>query len=221
MEPVRHQHRLGPLTLRGRLGSEFACSLGGARKRTAAPDKRHTRVQKFQQIRIILYDQANGSLIFDENGEVIGSRLIGQQWNGAEWFHGRPSATTGSDLTDPTKTIMAPYNAANSGGSNLGRTSRILIERLTADRNALDQTEPEMAGKAIPADMLTTPASGLDPDISPAYAALQVHRVAAARGVTEEQISAVLARHIAGRTLGIFGEPRVNVLELNLDLRNH
>jgi potassium-transporting ATPase KdpC subunit len=170
---------------------------------------------------LILYDQANGSLIFDENGEVIGSRLIGQQWNGAEWFHGRPSATTGSDPTDPTKTIMAPYNAANSGGSNLGPTSRILIERLTADRNALDQTEPEMAGKAIPADMLTTPASGLDPDISPAYAALQVHRVAAARGVTEEQISAVLARHIAGRTLGIFGEPRVNVLELNLDLRNH
>ena len=103
----------------------------------------------------------------------------------------------------------------------MGPTSRVLVERLTADRKALDQTEPELAGKAIPADMLTTSASGLDPEISPAYAALQVRRVAAARGVTEEQISAVLARHIAGRTLGIFGEPRVNVLELNLDLQNH
>lgn len=170
---------------------------------------------------LILYDQANGSLIFDKNGEVIGSRLIGQQWNGAEWFHGRPSATTGSDPTDPTKTIAAPYNAGNSGGSNLGPTSRVLIERLAADRQALDQTVPELAGTAIPADMLTTSASGLDPDISPAYAALQVPRVAAARGVTEERISAVLARHIAGRTLGIFGEPRVNVLELDLDLQNH
>jgi len=141
---------------------------------------------------LILYDRANGSLIFDKNGEVIGSRLIGQQWNGAEWFHGRPSATTGSDPTDPTKTIAAPYNAGNSGGSNLGPTSRVLIERLAADRQALDQTVPELAGTAIPADMLTTSASGLDPDISPAYAALQVPRVAAARGVTEERISAVL-----------------------------
>jgi K+-transporting ATPase ATPase C chain len=103
----------------------------------------------------------------------------------------------------------------------LGPTSRVLIERLTADRKILDQAEPELAGKPIPADMLTTSASGLDPEISLAYAALQVRRVAAARGVTEEQISAVLARHIAGRTLGILGEPRVNVLELNLDLQNH
>jgi K+-transporting ATPase ATPase C chain len=152
---------------------------------------------------------------------LIGSRPIGQQWTGAEWFHGRPSATTGSDPAEPSKTISAPYNAANSGGSNLGPTSRVLIERLTADRKILDQAEPELAGKPIPADMLTTSASGLDPEISLAYAALQVRRVAAARSVTEEQISAVLARHIAGRTLGILGEPRVNVLELNLDLQNH
>jgi potassium-transporting ATPase KdpC subunit len=169
---------------------------------------------------LTLYDQANGSLIFDKNGKVIGSRLIGQQWNGAEWFHGRPSATTGTDPEDPTKTIAAPYNAANSGGSNLGPTSGVLIERLTADRKTLDQAEPELAGKPIPADMLTTSGSGLDPDISPAHAALQVARVAAARGVPEEHISAALARHIVGRTFGIFGEPRVNVLELNLDLRN-
>ena len=170
---------------------------------------------------VLFPDEANGSLIRSADGTVIGSRLIGQQWNGAEWFHGRPSATTGSDPTDPTKTMAVPYNAANSGGSNLGPTSGILIERLAADRKALDQAEPELTGKPIPADMLTTSASGLDPDISPAYAALQVRRVAAARGLTEERISAVLARHIAGRTLGIFGEPRVNVLELNLDLQNH
>ena len=170
---------------------------------------------------LLFPDEASGSLIRSADGTVIGSRLIGQQWNGAEWFHGRPSATTGSDPTDPTKTMAVPYNAANSGGSNLGPTSGILIERLAADRKALDQAEPELTGRPIPADMLTTSASGLDPDISPAYAALQVRRVAAARGLTEERISAVLARHIAGRTLGIFGEPRVNVLELNLDLQNH
>ena len=170
---------------------------------------------------ILFPDEANGSLIRSPDGTVIGSRLIGQQWTGSEWFHGRPSATTAGDPTDPTKTIAAPYNAASSGGSNLAPTSGILIERLAADRKILDETNPELAGKPIPADALTTSASGLDPDISPAYAALQVRRVAAAREVTEERISGVLARHIAGRTFGIFGEPRVNVLELNLDLQNH
>jgi len=169
---------------------------------------------------IVFPDEANGSLIRSADGTVIGSRLIGQRWTGPEWFHGRPSATTDIDPTDPTRTIPAPYNAANSGGSNLGPTSSILIERLAADRKALDQTEPELAGKPIPADMLTTSGSGLDPDISPAYAALQVPRVAAARGVPEERIAAVLVRHIAGRTFGIFGEPRVNVLQLNLDLQH-
>ena len=132
----------------------------------------------------------------------------------------QPSATTGSDPDDPTRTVAAPYNAANSGGSNLGPTSRTLFERLAADRKLLDQAEPDLAGKPIPADMLTASGSGLDPEISPASAASQVPRVAAARGVTKEQISEVLARHIVGRTFGIFGEPRVNVLELNLDLQN-
>ena len=165
--------------------------------------------------------QAQGSLLRSAEGTVIGSRLIGQQWTGPQWFHGRPSATTGTDPSDPTKTIAAPYNAASSGGSNLGPTSSILIERLAADRKALDQTEPELSGKRIPADMLTTSGSGLDPEISPAYAALQVSRVSAARGITEERISALLAQHIVGRTFGIFGEPRVNVLELNLDLQSH
>jgi K+-transporting ATPase ATPase C chain len=116
---------------------------------------------------ILFPDEANGSLIRDADGTVIGSRLIGQQWTGPEWFHGRPSATTGSDPNDPTKTIAVPYNAANSGGSNLGPTSGILVERLTADRKALDQTEPELAGKSVPADMLTTSGSGLDPHVKP------------------------------------------------------
>ena len=168
---------------------------------------------------ILFPDEANGSLIRSPDGTVIGSRLIGQQWTGPEWFHSRPSATTASDPNDPTKTIAAPYNAASSGGSNLGPTSGILIERLAADRKILDETNPELAGKPIPADMLTTSGSGLDPDISPASAMLQVHRVAAARGAPEDRIAAVLARHIAGRTFGIFGEPRVNVLQLNLDLQ--
>jgi K+-transporting ATPase ATPase C chain len=168
---------------------------------------------------ILFPDEANGSLIRSADGTVIGSRLIGQQWTGPEWFHGRPSATTGSDPNDPTKTIAAPYNAASSGGSNLGPTSAVLVERLATDRRALDETEPELAGKSIPADMLTTSGSGLDPHISPAYAALQVRRVAAARGVPEDRIAAVLARHIVGRTFGVFGEPRVNVLQLNLDLQ--
>jgi potassium-transporting ATPase KdpC subunit len=165
-------------------------------------------------------DEAQGSLLRNTDGTVIGAPLIGQEWTGPEWFHGRPSATTGPDPTDPTKTIAAPYNAANSGGSDLGPTSVILVERLAADRKALDQAEPRLAGKPIPAHALTTSASGLDPEISPAYASLQVTRVAATRGLTNEQIAAVLARRIVGRTLSIFSEPRVNVLELNLDLQN-
>jgi potassium-transporting ATPase KdpC subunit len=164
--------------------------------------------------------EAQGSLLTSADGTVIGSRLIGQEWTGPEWFHGRPSATIGADPADPTKTIAAPYNAANSGGSNLGPTSAVLVERLAADRKALDRAEPELAGNLIPADTLTSSGSGLDPEISPAYASLQIRRVAAARGVAPEQIAAVLARHTVGRTLGIFGEPRVNVLELNLDLQN-
>ena len=162
--------------------------------------------------------QANGSLETSSDGTVIGSRLIGQAWNGPEWFHGRPSATTGTDPNDPAKTVPVPYNAASSGASNLGPTSKDLAERLSADRKALEVAQPELAGTKLPADMLTTSASGLDPDISPANAALQVARVAQARGVPPADIRALVDGRITGRSLGIFGEPRVNVLDLNLAL---
>ncbi|MGO9361388.1 MAG: potassium-transporting ATPase subunit KdpC [Xanthobacteraceae bacterium] len=163
--------------------------------------------------------QANGSLARNPDGAVIGSRLIGQFWDGPEWFHGRPSATTDTDPNDPAKTVPAPYNAQSSGASNLGPTSENLAERLAADRKALDEAQPELAGAKLPADMLTASASGLDPDISPANAALQVARVARARGVAPADISALLARQIAGRSFGVFGEPRVNVLDANLALQ--
>jgi K+-transporting ATPase ATPase C chain len=163
--------------------------------------------------------QANGSLARNPDGTVIGSRLIGQLWNGPEWFHGRPSATTDTDPSDPSKTVPAPYNAASSGASNLGPTSRNLVERLSVDRKALEEAQPELAGTMLPADMLTSSASGLDPDISPANAALQATRVARARGVPPADIHALLDRQITGRSFGIFGEPRANVLDLNLALQ--
>ena len=162
--------------------------------------------------------QANGSLERIPDGMVIGSRLIGQAWSGPQWFHGRPSTTTGTDPNDPAKTVPAPYNAASSGASNLGPTSKDLAERLSADRKALEVAQPELPGTKLPADMLTTSASGLDPDISPANAALQVGRVAQARGVPPANIRALVDGRITGRSLGIFGEPRVNVLGLNLAL---
>ena len=163
--------------------------------------------------------QANGSLERNPDGVIVGSRLIGQAWNGPQWFHGRPSATTDTDPADPAKTLPAPYNAASSTGSNLGPTSKDLQQRLLRDREALEITQPELAGAMLPADMLTTSASGLDPDISPANAVLQVARVARARGVPPAEIDALLEQHITGRRLGIFGEPRVNVLDLNLALQ--
>jgi K+-transporting ATPase ATPase C chain len=163
--------------------------------------------------------QANGSLERSPQGTIIGSRLIGQQWDGPEWFHGRPSAITGTDPSDPTKTIPAPYNAASSGGSNLGPTSKALMERLTADRETLETAQPELVGRPLPADMLTTSASGLDPDISLANAALQVERVARSRGVRAADIKMLLDKYSAGRDLRIFGEPRVNVLDLDLALQ--
>jgi potassium-transporting ATPase KdpC subunit len=162
--------------------------------------------------------QANGSLERSENGTIIGSHLIGQSWQGPEWFHGRPSATTDTDPNDPTKTVPMPYNAASSGASNLGPTSKVLAERLAADRKALEEAQPELAGAKLPADMLTASGSGLDPDISPANAGLQVTRVAKARGVPLAEIDTLVKQHISGRSLGIFGEPRVNVLALNLAL---
>jgi potassium-transporting ATPase KdpC subunit len=166
---------------------------------------------------LIMPHRANGS-IETAAGRIIGSRLIGQQWSDAKWFHGRPSATVAPDPRDPTKNVEAPYNAANTTASNLGPTSKVLAERLRTDRKTLDEAQPELAGKPLPADMLTASASGLDPHITPANASLQVIRVANARGVPPEQIAALVRKHVTPRSLWIFGEPRVNVLELNVAL---
>jgi potassium-transporting ATPase KdpC subunit len=163
--------------------------------------------------------QANGSLERNSDGTVVGSRLIGQLWTGPQWFHGRPSATTAAEPGDPAKTVPAPYNAAGSGASNLGPTSKELAERLSVDREVLNERQPELASARLPADMLTTSASGLDPDITPANAALQVARVARARGVSPADVDAILDRHVTGRSFRVFGEPRVNVLDLNLALQ--
>jgi K+-transporting ATPase ATPase C chain len=162
--------------------------------------------------------QAHGSLATNADGVVLGSRLIGQNWKDPKWFHGRPSATTDTDPNDSTKTIPAPYNAASSSPSNLGPTSKALQDRLADDRKALDAAQSGLAGKTLPADVLTTSGSGLDPDITPANANLQIERIANARGAAPDQIAALVARHTTSRSLGIFGEPRVNVLELNLEL---
>jgi potassium-transporting ATPase KdpC subunit len=162
--------------------------------------------------------QAHGSLATNADGVVLGSRLIGQNWTDPKWFRGRPSATTDTDPNDSTKTIPAPYNAASSSASNLGPTSKALQDRLADDRKALDAAQPALAGKTLPADVLTTSGSGLDPDITPANAILQIERIAKARGAAPDQIAALVSRHTTSLSLGIFGEPRVNVLELNLEL---
>jgi K+-transporting ATPase ATPase C chain len=163
--------------------------------------------------------QANGSLVTGADGSVRGSLLIGQQWNDPQWFHGRPSATTDTDPNDATKTIAVPYNAASSTGSNYGPTSKALADRLAADRQDLEKAQPELAGKSLPSDMLTTSASGLDPDISPANALLQAERVAQARHLPDEKIRALVQSEVVNRDLGVFGESRVNVLALNLALQ--
>ncbi|HEX3497059.1 MAG TPA: K(+)-transporting ATPase subunit C, partial [Methylocella sp.] len=139
--------------------------------------------------------QAHGCLATNADGVVVGSRLIGQNWTDPKWFHGRPSATTDTDPNDSTKTIPAPYNAASSSPSNLGPTSKALQDRLAGDRKALDEAQPDLAGKTLPADVLTTSGSGLDPDITPANANLQIERIAKARGAAPDQIAALVARH--------------------------
>lgn len=159
--------------------------------------------------------QAAGSLV-ERDGKVVGSALIGQGFADPRYFHGRPSATTGTDPNDPAKTVPAPYNAANSGGSNLGPTSKALVDRVTADVARLKAEAG--SGGPVPADLVTTSGSGLDPDISPAAALFQVPRVAKARGLPEERVRELVDAGTEGRTLGFIGEPRVNVLRLNLAL---
>ena len=163
---------------------------------------------------IALPAPAGGSLVAVD-GKVVGSRLIGQSFTDPKWFHGRPSATSAADPNDPTKTVDAPYNAANSSGSNLGPLAGKLVERVKGDVEAL---KAETGADRVPADAVTTSASGLDPDVSPAYARLQAKRVAVARGLSSEAIEALIAAKTRGRDLGVLGEPRVNVLELNLAL---
>ena len=164
---------------------------------------------------LIFPDQANGSILKRDDGSVIGSSLIGQNFTEDKYFHGRPSATTDTDPNDPTKTVPAPYNAANSGGSNLGPTSQPLIDRVKDDAEKL-KTENPLA--AIPVDLVTTSASGLDPDITPAAVEFQVPRVAKARGLPQDKVRALVDDMTQGRILGILGEKRVNVLKLNLAL---
>jgi K+-transporting ATPase ATPase C chain len=158
--------------------------------------------------------QAAGSLI-EKDGKVIGSELIGQAFADEKYFHGRPSATSGADPADATKSISMPYNAANSSGSNLGPTSQSLWDRVKGDAAKLREENP---GKPLPVDMVTTSGSGLDPDITPANALFQAPRIAKVRAIPETRVLALIAAQTEGRTLGILGEPRVNVLKLNLAL---
>ena len=158
--------------------------------------------------------QANGSLI-EKDGKVIGSALIGQNFTSDKYFHGRPSATTEPDPKDATKTVPVPYAADNSSGSNLGPTSKALVDRVKADAATLAKENP---GTPIPSDLVTTSASGLDPDVTPAGALFQVPRVAKARGLAEDKVRQLVEDHVTGRLLGIIGEPHVNVLKLNLAL---
>ncbi|MFG1214339.1 K(+)-transporting ATPase subunit C [Xanthobacter flavus] len=158
--------------------------------------------------------QANGSLI-EKNGTVVGSALIGQAFTSDRYFHGRPSATTGADPADASKTVPQPYNAANSMGSNLGPTNPALMDRVKGDMAALKGENP---GAAVPVDLVTTSASGLDPDISPEAALFQVPRIAKARGLNEDVLRRLVAHETSERTFGVLGEPRVNVVAINLAL---
>jgi len=158
--------------------------------------------------------QAQGSLI-ERNGVVVGSELVGQVFESDKYFHGRPSATTAPDPNDSTKTVPAPYSAANSGGSNLGPSNKALVDRVQGDIDKLKQENPSAS---VPADLVTTSASGLDPHISPEAALFQVPRIAKARNLPEDRIRQLVADHTEGLFLGLLGEPRVNVLLLNLAL---
>jgi K+-transporting ATPase ATPase C chain len=163
---------------------------------------------------VIFPYQAQGSLI-EKDGTVIGSELIGQVFANDKYFHGRPSATNTPDPNDATKNVDAPYNAANSGGSNLGPTNKALIDRVRGD---VDKLKAENPSAPVPIDLVTTSGSGLDPHISSEAAFFQVPRVAKARGITEDRLRQLVADHVEGRLLGLIGEPRVNVLMLNIAL---
>ena len=158
--------------------------------------------------------QAQGSLI-ERDGKVVGSALIGQEFKSDRYFHGRPSASTAPDPADSSKTVAAPYNAANSGGSNLGPTSKALNDRIKED---VEKLKAENPSSPVPVDLVTTSASGLDPDISPDAALFQVPRVAKARNLPEASVRDMVNQKTQGRLFGLFGEPRVNVLALNLAL---
>jgi K+-transporting ATPase ATPase C chain len=158
--------------------------------------------------------QANGSLIA-KDGQVVGSELIGQSFTSDRYFHGRPSATTGPDPADATKSTGVPYNASNSMGSNLGPTNKNLVERVKGDVQKLKQENPSAP---VPIDLVTTTASGLDPHISPEAALFQVPRVAKARELPPQQVRQLVESNVEGRLFGVLGEPRVNVLALNLAL---
>jgi K+-transporting ATPase ATPase C chain len=163
---------------------------------------------------VIFPSQAQGSII-ERDGKVVGSALIGQEFTSEQYFHGRPSATTAPDPKDATKTVPAPYNAANSSGSNLGPTNKALIDRVKED---VDKLKAENPSASVPIDLVTTSASGLDPNISPEGALFQVPRVAKARKMPEDRVRQLVAEHTEGRFAGLLGEPRVNVLALNLAL---
>ena len=163
---------------------------------------------------VIFPKQAQGSLI-EKDGKVVGSALIGQEFKDDKYFHGRLSATSAPDPADSTKTVSAPYNAANSGGSNLGPTSKALADRIKED---VEKLKAENPSAAVPVDLVTTSGSGLDPDISPEGALFQAPRVAKARNMPEARVRELVVEHTQGRMAGLLGEPRVNVLALNLAL---
>jgi K+-transporting ATPase ATPase C chain len=163
---------------------------------------------------VLFPKQAQGSLI-EKDGKVVGSALIGQEFKDNKYFHGRPSATSAPDPADSTKTVPAPYNAANSSGSNLGPTSKALNDRIKED---VEKLKAENPAAPVPVDLVTTSASGLDPDISPEAALFQAPRVAKARNLSEDRVRQLIAAQTEGRFAGLLGEPRVNVLALNLAL---
>ena len=163
---------------------------------------------------VLFPNQAQGSLV-TVDGKVVGSTLIGQEFTSDKYFHGRPSATTAPDPNDSSKTVPAPYNATNSGGSNLGPTNKALIDRVKADVDKLKQENPSAP---VPIELVTTTASGLDPDITPEGALFQVPRVAKARNIPEDRLRQLVNDQVQGRLLGLFGESRVNVLALNMAL---